>query len=104
MESGTYALTPLYDVLCAYPIIGRGKGKLPRQKAHPACPCAATRHIRGVTTPRHGNGWVRRAEAVPGRRAAMIWLATFAPDAIEVASAGLPVNFPEHARSRSGQA
>lgn len=94
---GTYALTPLYDVLSAYPIIGRGKGKLPRQKAHLAM------SVRGKSPhsqldyvkTRHWIDEARRS-GVPEMRDAMIWLATCVPDAIRTASADLPGGFPEH--------
>lgn len=94
---GTYALTPLYDVLSAYPIIGRGKGKLPRQKAHLAMSVrgkSAHSQIDYVKT-RH---WIEEARrsGVPDMLDAMIWLATCVPDAIKWASADLPQNFPEH--------
>ncbi len=94
---GTYALTPLYDVLSAYPILGRGKGKLPRQKAHLAM------SVRGKSPhsqldyvkPRHWIDEARRS-GVPDMLNAMIWLATCVPDAIKAAAADLPGGFPEH--------
>ena len=88
---GTYALTPLYDVLSAYPIIGRGKDKLPRQKAQLAM------SVRGKSPhsqldyvkTRHWIAEARRS-GVPGMLEAMTWLATGVPDAIKSAGADLP--------------
>jgi serine/threonine-protein kinase HipA len=93
----TYALTPLYDVLSAYPVIGRSKGKLPRQKANLAM------SVRGKSAhsqldyvkPRHWAEEARRS-GVPDMLEAMIWLATTAPDAIRRVSSELPASFPEH--------
>ncbi len=31
-QGGSYILTPLYDIMSAYPVIGNGKGKIPPQK------------------------------------------------------------------------
>jgi serine/threonine-protein kinase HipA len=93
---GGYALTPLYDVLSAYPILGRGKGRLPRQKAHLAMSVrgkSAHSQIDYVKT-RHWAVEARRS-GVPDMLDAMIWLATFVPSAIDRASAELPSSFPE---------
>lgn len=44
---GRFSLTPLYDVISAYPIIGRGRNKLPRQEARMAMAITGTnRHYR----------------------------------------------------------
>jgi serine/threonine-protein kinase HipA len=95
-RGGTYNLTPLYDVLSVYPIIGQGKGKLPRQKAHLAM------SVRGKSAhsqldyvkPRHWAEEARRS-GVPDMLQSMIWLATVVPDAISFASRDLPGDFPE---------
>ena len=94
---GSYALTPLYDVLSAYPVIGRGRGKLPHQKAHLAMSVRArSPHSQlDYLKPRHWAEEARRS-GVPNMLGAMIWLATCAPDAIRWASNELPDGFPEH--------
>ncbi|MDY0749165.1 type II toxin-antitoxin system HipA family toxin, partial [Paucibacter sp. R3-3] len=77
LAGGAYRLTPLYDVLSAYPIMGHGKGKLPHQKAHLAM------SVRGKSAhsqldyvkPRHWALEARRS-GVPDMLRAMVWLAT----------------------------
>jgi serine/threonine-protein kinase HipA len=97
LAGGSYTLTPLYDVLSAYPVMGHGKGRLPRQKAHLAM------SLRGKSThsqldyvkPRHWAAEARRS-GVPGLLDSMIWLATSVPDAIRSVEAELPADFPSH--------
>ncbi len=93
---GAYALTPLYDVLSIYPILGRGKGTLPRQKAHLAMALrgksshAQLDHVK----PRH---WVdeARRSGMPEVVDSMLWLAVSVPDVIDRLSRELPPAFPE---------
>jgi len=40
---GGYRLTPLYDILSAYPLMGRGRGKLPPQKIRMAMAVSGSR-------------------------------------------------------------
>ncbi len=94
---GTYALTPLYDVLSAYPVMGRGKGKRARQKAHLAMGLRGkSMHSQlDYVKPRHWAEEARRS-GVPDMLQAMIWLATSVPDAIRWAETELPPDFPGH--------
>jgi serine/threonine-protein kinase HipA len=93
---GAYRLTPLYDVLSAYPVMGQGQGKLPRQKAHLAM------KVRGHSAhsqldyvkPRHWVAEARRS-GIPDMVDAMIWMATRAAGAIARVEDELPPGFPE---------
>ncbi len=97
LAGGGYTLAPLYDVLSAYPVIGHGKGKLPRQKAHLAMSLRGkSMHSQlDYVRPRHWAEEARRS-GVPSMLDAMIWLATSVPDAIRRAEAEVPVGFPAH--------
>jgi len=97
LPGGGYSLTPLYDVLSAYPVIGRGKGKLPRQKAHLAMSVhGKSKHSQlDYVKPRHWVEEVRRS-GVPDMLYAMIWLATSVPSAIRSVEDELPPGFPAH--------
>jgi serine/threonine-protein kinase HipA len=94
---GTYALTPLYDVLSAYPVMGRGKGRIPRQKAHLAMSLhGKSAHSQpDYVMPRHWADEARRS-GVPDMLQGMIWLATSVPDAIRRVETELPDDFPVH--------
>ena len=93
---GTYALTPLYDVLSVYPVLGRGKGRLPRQKAHLAM------SVRGKSPhsqlddvePRHWLDEARRA-GMPQLAGTMREMASAVPSAVSHVEARLPAGFPE---------
>jgi serine/threonine-protein kinase HipA len=54
---GSYRLAPLYDILSAYPLMGRGRGRLPMQKIKMAMAVyGASRHYEwSRIEPRH---WV----------------------------------------------
>jgi serine/threonine-protein kinase HipA len=98
---GTYALTPLYDVLSAWPIIGRGKNQLAFEKAKLAMALPGRRpHYRlNEITARH---WQELAEqtGLPDlwtRMQALIEAATFAMDGVEKR---LPRDFPDRVYSR----
>lgn len=97
---GSYRLTPLYDVLSAYPILGNGAGKLPAQKVRMAMAVRATnahwkmreilrRHWtavgerHGVTTP-DGRAADAVIDALAGRT----------PQVIEEVRRQLPDDFP----------
>jgi serine/threonine-protein kinase HipA len=94
---GTYALTPLYDVLSAYPVMGRGKGRIPRQKARLAMSLhGKSAHSQlDYVMPRHWADEARRS-GVPDMLQGMIWLATSVPDAIRRVETELPDDFPVH--------
>jgi len=94
---GRYSLTPIYDVISAYPILGRGKHQLPAQKAKMAMAAIGkNKHYRwSEIQPRH---WVSTATQV-GLKATikedLLTLADQTPGVVERVSASLPENFPD---------
>jgi serine/threonine-protein kinase HipA len=93
---GTYGMTPLYDVLSAWPIIGARNNQLALQKVKLAMAIRGKRaHYRlNEITRRH---WEDLAEhsGVPGLRDGMSTLIERAPAAIERLESLLPREFPE---------
>ena len=93
---GRYALTPLYDVISAYPVLGHGKGRLAPEKLHMAM--AATgknRHYEwaGIEA-RH---WISTAASCGAQsevEGILSELIEGIPKAIEAVSAMLPDGFP----------
>lgn len=96
---GAYALTPLHDVLSAWPIIGRGKNRVAWKHARLAMAVSGkNRHYHlAVIMRRHFNataakcGWGETAEDIIGELPAKV------DDAIEAVSRQLPGGFPEDA-------
>ncbi len=94
---GTYALTPLYDVLSAWPIIGKGKNRLAWNDARLAMAISGkNRHYHLATIlRRHFNataarcGWGEHAEDIIGELLAKV------DGAIEAVAEQLPEGFPE---------
>jgi serine/threonine-protein kinase HipA len=102
---GAYGLTPLYDVLSAWPIIGHGKNQLALEKAKLAMALHGRRaHYRlNEITGRH---WQELAErgGVPGLWNRMQEFVESAPAALERVQKLLPRTFPErvYATIRNG--
>jgi serine/threonine-protein kinase HipA len=97
---GAYDMTPLYDVLSAWPIIGHGKNQLPLEKAKLAMALRGKRaHYRlNEISARHWQELARRA-GVPGLWERMQLFVESAGPAFERLEAQLPVNFPERVYS-----
>jgi serine/threonine-protein kinase HipA len=93
---GTYGLTPLYDVLSAWPIIGHGKNQLALEKAKLAMSLRGRRaHYRlNEITARHWHELAKRT-GVPGLWNRMQSFAESAPAALERVEKRLPRAFPE---------
>ncbi|GAC1665777.1 MAG: type II toxin-antitoxin system HipA family toxin [Candidatus Dormibacteraceae bacterium] len=93
---GAYGLTPLYDVLSVWPIIGHGKNQLAIEKAKLAMALRGRRaHYRlNEITGRH---WRELAErtAVPGLWKRMQSFVESAPAALKHIEKRLPRTFPE---------
>jgi serine/threonine-protein kinase HipA len=93
---GAYGLTPLYDVLSAWPVIGHGKNQLAFEKAKLAMALPGNRaHYRlKEITARH---WQELAAQTGGRDlwARMQSLVESTPAALERAQKQLPRGFPE---------
>ena len=93
---GAYGLTPLHDVLSAWPIIGQGKNQLAIEKAKLAMSLRARRaHYRlNEITARHGQELASRT-AVPHLWNRMQSFVESAPAALERVEKRLPRAFPE---------
>ncbi|WP_027796912.1 type II toxin-antitoxin system HipA family toxin [Paraburkholderia acidipaludis] len=98
LSGGRYASTPLYDILSAHPIVGRGRNHIAPQRVSLAMAVRGrNRHYRiDEIAPRH---WIAQGQRV-GFAAAEIEqmiarVATDAPRVIEAASAQIPADFPE---------
>jgi len=93
---GRFSLTPLYDILSAYPILGGGKNQLAPQKAKMAMTVRGkNRHYKwSEIQPRH---WISAAAQVGLEATAeedILELANRAPGLAERVSALLPTGFP----------
>jgi serine/threonine-protein kinase HipA len=93
---GTYGMTPLYDVLSAWPIIGHGKNQLAIEKAKLAMSLRGRRaHYRlNEITARHWQELAGRT-AVPDLWNRMQSFVESAPAALERVEKRLPPAFPE---------
>ena len=93
---GRFRLTPIYDVLSAYPILGRGKNQLAPQKAKMAMAVRGkNRHYKWSQI--HARHWMSTAAEVGLEAAAegdILKLAEQAPSVVERVSALLPHDFP----------
>jgi serine/threonine-protein kinase HipA len=102
---GAYRLTPLYDVLSAWPIIGHGKNQLAPEKAKLAMSLRGRRaHYRlNEITGRHWHELAGRT-GVPGLWARMQSFVESAPEAFDRLEKRLPRAFPErvYATIRNG--
>ena len=104
-RGGSYGLTPLYDVLSAWPLIGHGRNELPLERAKLAMAIRGRRpHYRldEIT----GRQWRELAErvAVTNLWTRMQALVAEMPAALERVEARLPREFPErvYTRTRAG--
>jgi serine/threonine-protein kinase HipA len=96
-RGGTYRLTPLYDVLSAWPIVGPGRNQLPWQKASLAMAVRATNahwKLKDIR-PRHWSAVAKQAGL--GDADALIHeILSLVPTALSIVDALLPKNFPAH--------
>jgi serine/threonine-protein kinase HipA len=96
-RGGGYGLTPLYDVLSAWPVIGQGANRLPMQKAKLAMsvPGARRRHYAlEDIQPRHFEQ-LAQSLADPEAWPAMLAMARAAPTAIDRVERRRPSDFAE---------
>jgi len=100
-RGGSYRLTPFYDVLSAWPIIGRGKALLDPRKAKLAMAVRAKNPHWKLTEilPRHWDTVARLAGMGDASRL-IAELVTQAPRAIAKVNRHLPANFPARVSDR----
>lgn len=96
LAGGGYRLTPRYDVLSAFPVMGTGRGQLAVQKIRMAMAALGkNRHYRwNEISPRH---WLETAKrcGFSGMSGTTIRLAEQTPKVIETVQRSLPKDFPE---------
>jgi serine/threonine-protein kinase HipA len=91
-----YVMTPLYDVLSAWPVIGHGSGLLPIQKAELAMGFRGRkirRHINRISA-RHWR-WLADLTGVPGAFESLTLFVESAQAGVRTVEGMLPAGFPE---------
>jgi serine/threonine-protein kinase HipA len=93
---GTFGMTPLYDVLSAWPVIGRHANQLPIQDAKLSMAIRGkSRHYRlKEIQPRHWQGFAHRV-GVPGLWKQMREMVESAESKVDIVKDRLPPAFPE---------
>lgn len=93
---GRYALTPLYDVMSAYPVLGHGKGKLAPEKLRMAMAVIGkNRHYEWVKI--EARHWISTAAACNAQleiESIFSELIADIPEAINKVSTIIPARFP----------
>lgn len=94
-RGGRYALTPVYDVLSAWPVVGTGAGTLDYRRITLAMAVRARNaHYRiAEVQARHWKAVADRT-GVAGAWEAVVAMATGAQDALDVVARELPTDFP----------
>lgn len=95
-RGGGFRMTPLYDVLSAWPIIGSGPNQVSPRRAKLAMALRSTNthyHLHEIRT-RHWEALARQS-GVPGAFDQMVALVLQVPDALERVAAQLPPDFPK---------
>ena len=96
-RGGGFRMTPLYDILSAWPIIGTGPRQLHFNRAKLAMALRSRNthyHLREIRTPH----WelLARQSGVPGAFDEMVALVLQVPQVLDETSAELPAGFPEY--------
>ncbi len=94
-RGGRYRLTPFYDVLSAWPIIGHGAGKIPRQKLKMAMAVyGKNRHYLWDSI--HVRHWVETARrcGISDMAEIISEVISLTPTAVEAVQSTLPKSFP----------
>jgi serine/threonine-protein kinase HipA len=95
-RGGSFRMTPLYDVLSAWPIIGNGPNQVSPRRAKLAMALRSKNahyHLHEIHT-RHWEDLARQS-GVPGAFDQMVALVLQVPDALERVAAQLPADFPK---------
>ena len=95
-RGGGFHMTPLYDVLSAWPIVGNGSSQVHPRRAKLAMALRSKNthyHLHEINT-RHWQGLAQQS-GVPGAFDQMVGLVLQVPDALERVKALLPQDFPQ---------
>ncbi len=95
LPAGAYKLTPRYDILSAYPVLGHGRGKLAREKIKMAMAVQGkNRHFRWQEI--HGRHWIETAKrcGFSEMKSVLEDVIVRTPKAIEHARGIIPARFP----------
>ena len=96
---GAYSLTPFYDVLSVYPILGKGQSQLSPRKAALAMAVRGDENMHyrlHEIQRRHWNATATRNGLPNGGEEIINALIARTPGALELAAAQLPKDFPAH--------
>lgn len=97
LPAGAYKLTPRYDIISAYPVLGHGRGKLAPEKIKMAMAVQATnRHYRWQEI--HGRHWLATAKrcGFSEMKSVLEDVIVRTPKVIEQARGVIPAKFPAH--------
>ena len=96
-RGGRYRLTPLYDIMSAYPVMGHGDHRIPPERLRMAMALEGkNRHYEwGKMRLRHWEGTARACDFGNDIRSAIGESLERAPVALREAAAGLPTGFPD---------
>ena len=94
---GAYRLTPLYDVLSAYPVLGKARGKLSPNKVKMAMAVEGRRRHYGwqLMQRRHWEETARRCGLANDFPALIAELIEQTPEVAKQVSAAIPADFPD---------
>ena len=100
-RGGSYRLTPFYDVLSAWPIIGRGANKLDVHKAKLAM-AVRSKNAHWKLNEIKARHWdaVTRAAGLGGATSLLREIVTQTPRVLEIALQEIPANFPTIVRDK----
>lgn len=95
-RGGRFTLTPLYDIISAYPVLGHGGGLLPPERLRLAMALrGANRHYEWrKIVPRHFRETARRCGHEAAYEEAATRILSAVPDALESIARELPDDFP----------
>ena len=100
-RGGSYRLTPFYEVLSAWPIIGRGANKLDVHKARLAM-AVRSKNAHWKLNEIKARHWdaVTRAAGLGGATSLLREIVTQTPRVLEIAAQEIPANFPTIVRDK----
>ena len=100
LPGGAYRLTPRYDILSAYPVLGHGRGRLAREKLKMAMALwGKNRHYRWKEI--HGRHFIHTAKCcgMGDMKAVMEEVVAITPRVVEKVRGRIPPSFPDRIAS-----